>query len=105
MIQHLEGGIIKQINAREGDHVKAGQPLLTLDSTIAEAQLNRMLKQLAALRAKSKRLEAERDLKEKLEIPDDIVPARAASASTTSSPNSRSSSPPAMRATSPSVRS
>src|SRR4029079_15109718 len=41
MIQHLEGGIIKAIHAREGDHVKAGQPLLTLDSTIAEAQLNR----------------------------------------------------------------
>ena len=74
MIQHLEGGIIKQVHAREGDRVKAGQPLLTLDSTIAEAQLNRMLKQLAALRAKSMRLEAERDLKAKLEIPDDIVP-------------------------------
>ena len=74
MIQHLEGGIIKTIHAREGDHVIAGQPLLTLDSTIAEAQLNRMLKQLAALRAKSKRLEAERDLKERLEIPENIVP-------------------------------
>jgi HlyD family type I secretion membrane fusion protein len=74
MIQHLEGGIIETIHAREGDHVKAGQPLLTLDSTIAEAQLNRMLKQLAALRAKGKRLEAERDLKERLEIPEDIVP-------------------------------
>ena len=78
MIQHLEGGIIKEIHAREGDHVKAGQPLLTLDSTIAEAQLNRMLKQLAALRAKSKRLEAERDLKEKLDIPDNIVPTKRA---------------------------
>jgi HlyD family type I secretion membrane fusion protein len=78
MIQHLEGGIIKQVDAHEGDHVKAGQPLLTLDSTIAEAQLNRMLKQLAALRAKTKRLEAERDLKEKLEIPDDIVPTKRA---------------------------
>src|SRR3954449_6015335 len=73
MIQHLEGGIIKVVHAREGDHVKAGQPLLTLDSTIAEAQLNRMLKQLAALRAKTLRLEAERDLKQKLEIPDNIV--------------------------------
>ena len=36
------------------------------------------VKQLAALRAKSKRLEAERDLKEKLEIPDDIVPTKRA---------------------------
>jgi HlyD family type I secretion membrane fusion protein len=73
MIQHLEGGIIKIIGAREGDHVKAGQPLLTLDSTTAEAQLNRLLKQLAALRAKSMRLEAERDLVDKLVIPGDIV--------------------------------
>jgi len=73
MIQHLEGGIIKTIHAREGDRVKAGQSLLTLDSTQAEAQLNRLLKQLAALRAKAMRLEAERDLKGKLVIPQDIV--------------------------------
>src|ERR671937_2260664 len=73
MIQHLEGGIIKSIDAREGDHVKAGQPLLVLDPTLAEAQLNRLLKQLAALRAKTMRLEAERDLQDKLVIPKDIV--------------------------------
>ncbi len=73
MIQHLEGGIIKTIHVREGDPVKAGQSLLTLDSTAAEAQLNRLLKQLAALRAKSMRLEAERDLRDKLVIPADIV--------------------------------
>jgi HlyD family type I secretion membrane fusion protein len=73
MIQHLEGGIIKTISSREGDRVKAGQPMLTLDSTTAEAQLNRLLKQLAALRAKSMRLEAERDLRDELVIPADIV--------------------------------
>lgn len=73
MVQHLEGGIVKTISAREGDRVKAGQPLMTLDSTTAEAQLNRLLKQLAALRAKSMRLEAERDLLDKLVIPTDIV--------------------------------
>ena len=73
MIQHLEGGIIKSVDAREGDKVKAGQPLITLEPTQAEAQLNRFLKQLAALRAKTMRLEAERDLKDKLVIPADIV--------------------------------
>jgi HlyD family secretion protein len=73
MIQHLEGGIIKAVDAREGDHVKANQPLITLDPTQAEAQLNRFLKQLAALRAKTMRLEAERDLRDKLTIPADIV--------------------------------
>jgi len=73
LIQHLEGGIIKSIHAREGDRVKAGQPLITLDPTLAEAQLNRMLKQLAALRAKGMRLEAERDLKKKLVIPAEVA--------------------------------
>ena len=73
LIQHLEGGIIKSIHAREGDRVKAGQPLITLDPTLAEAQLNRMLKQLAALRAKGMRLEAERDLKTKLVIPAEVA--------------------------------
>jgi multidrug efflux pump subunit AcrA (membrane-fusion protein) len=73
LIQHLEGGIIKTIDAREGDHVVAGQPLLTLDSTTPGVQLNRLLKQLAALRAKSMRLEAERDLKDRLNIPVGIV--------------------------------
>jgi HlyD family type I secretion membrane fusion protein len=73
LIQHLEGGIIRSIHAREGDRVKASQPLITLDPTLAEAQLNRMLKQLAALRAKGTRLEAERDLKTKLVIPAEVA--------------------------------
>ncbi len=30
-IQHLEGGIIKEIFVREGDQVKAGAPLVQLD--------------------------------------------------------------------------
>lgn len=60
-VQHLDGGIIKEIKVREGDRVKAGEPLIVLDSTEAMSQLNRFVKQLIALKAKAARLEAERD--------------------------------------------
>jgi len=36
-IQHLEGGIIREILVREGDRVQAGQPLMRLDLTQAKA--------------------------------------------------------------------
>lgn len=35
IIQHLEGGIIREILVNEGDKVKAGQPLVRLDRTAA----------------------------------------------------------------------
>lgn len=59
-IQHLEGGIVSQVTAREGDRVIAGAPLLILDSTRARADLNRLAKQQIALQARAARLEAER---------------------------------------------
>ncbi len=58
-IQHLEGGIIREVAVREGDRVTAGQPVIVLESTVAEAQLNRALAQLVAVEAKAVRLEAE----------------------------------------------
>jgi HlyD family type I secretion membrane fusion protein len=58
-IQHLEGGIVKEILVKEGDAVRAGQPLIVLDPTLVEANLNRGRKTLAALRAEEARLLAE----------------------------------------------
>lgn len=43
VIQHLEGGIIQEILAQEGSHVKAGQTLLRLDETASKSQLDRTL--------------------------------------------------------------
>lgn len=60
-VQHLEGGIIREAGVREGDHVRAGDPLVVFDDTQARAQLNRLINQLAALDAKAGRLRAERD--------------------------------------------
>ncbi|WP_457154307.1 HlyD family type I secretion periplasmic adaptor subunit [Mesorhizobium sp. P5_C1] len=61
MIQHLEGGVIHKIRFKEGDRVRRGQALIQLDPTLAQAQLNRVLKQWIVERAEMARLEAERD--------------------------------------------
>lgn len=60
-IQHLEGGIVKKILVREGQHVKAGEVLFELDPTQAQTNLNLQEDTLDALLAQEARLIAERD--------------------------------------------
>lgn len=60
-VQHLEGGIVDRILVREGDRVTAGQVLVRLDTTQAEASLTQYAGQLDAQRALAARLAAERD--------------------------------------------
>lgn len=60
-VQHLEGGIVREILVREGERVEEGQPLFKLDATAAYAQRNRLEKQLVAYQARAARLIAERD--------------------------------------------
>lgn len=74
MIQHLDGGIITSIRVREGDRVSRGQALITLDPTLPQAQLNRMLKQWVAQRAEVARLDAERDGSKKIDLPNELRP-------------------------------
>jgi HlyD family secretion protein len=59
-VQHLEGGIIRQILVREGDAVVAGQPLVILDDTAARADVRRLEIKQATLQATLARLDAER---------------------------------------------
>lgn len=68
-IQHLEGGIVEQINVRDGDQVEAGQVLLVLDDTQARAELGIVRGQMIAAQALESRLKAERDQQEKIEFP------------------------------------
>lgn len=42
-VQHLEGGIIDKILVTEGAKVDKGQPLIFLDKTQAQAQLEQLL--------------------------------------------------------------
>lgn len=60
-VQHLEGGIVKALYVRDGDHVKAGDVLLELDGTQALAELEMVRSQLIAAKALEARLRAERD--------------------------------------------
>jgi HlyD family type I secretion membrane fusion protein len=60
-IQHLEGGIVDDILVSEGDRVTAGQVILRLDSTSAEASLELLKVRLVSATALENRLRAERD--------------------------------------------
>ncbi len=60
-VQHLEGGIVSEINVRNGDLVKAGDIILRLDDTETRAGLGIINAQLNELQARMARLEAERD--------------------------------------------
>lgn len=60
-IQHLEGGIIKQLYVKDGDSVRAGDPLILLDDTQARAELQILRGQLYVALAREARLVAERD--------------------------------------------
>ncbi len=59
VIQSLEGGILQELRVREGDVVEAGQPLLRIDPTKADASFNEGRSKEIALRATIARLEAE----------------------------------------------
>lgn len=72
MVQHLEGGVIREVRFKEGARVKKGDPLLVIDATAAETQVNRLVRQLIVQRAKAARLEAERDGLGELRMPPDL---------------------------------
>ncbi|MDG2141187.1 MAG: HlyD family type I secretion periplasmic adaptor subunit [Gammaproteobacteria bacterium] len=61
VVQHLEGGIIKNIFVENGAKVRLGDPILEIDSTQPKAQLEITNSQLISLKALEVRLSAERD--------------------------------------------
>lgn len=65
-VQHLEGGIIREIKVKEGDRVAHEDILFVLEDTGAQAQVGMLSSRLIALAAKEARLHAERQ--EKTEI-------------------------------------
>ena len=60
-VQHLEGGIVGEILAKDGDRVQVGVVLVRLDPTRAQANFLIIESQLNAARALEARLIAERD--------------------------------------------
>lgn len=60
-IQHLEGGIVRDLLVRDGDIVRTGDPLIVLDETQVRAEFEMTKSQLIASQAMEARLLAERD--------------------------------------------
>jgi epimerase transport system membrane fusion protein len=60
-VQHLEGGIVRELRVHDGDLVKAGDVLLVLDNTQARSEVETTRSQLIAALQLQARLEAERD--------------------------------------------
>jgi HlyD family type I secretion membrane fusion protein len=71
-VQHLDGGIVKELRVKEGDKVNVGDVLIVLDDTQARAELNVLTEQFIVLRASEERLRAELDRRVSLVMPDDL---------------------------------
>ncbi|MEJ0067928.1 MAG: biotin/lipoyl-binding protein [Pseudomonadota bacterium] len=72
-VQHLDGGLVKQILVKEGALVDEGQVLIRLDETAAKANVEVLDAQSDGLRALEARLIAERDGRDQIAIPDDLA--------------------------------
>ena len=77
-IQHLEGGIVDNIEIKEGDLVEAGQVLVRLDQTQPRAVLEQLRTRFQAASALQARLVAERDGKSQIVFPPDLTAENAA---------------------------
>lgn len=72
-VQHLEGGIVKEIFVRDGVKVKAGDLLVQLDGTKTQAQSNLLSIRLNTTIATLDRLSAEQKQADKLEFSAEIL--------------------------------
>lgn len=72
-IQHLEGGIVKDILVKEGQVVKAGETLIRLDDTQARVQLALLQDEADGLQAQEARLIGLRDGDDHITIPPDLL--------------------------------
>lgn len=58
-VQHLEGGIVRQVMVRDGQVVKEGEPLVVIGDVGVDADRNRLTYRLAVERTTQERLDAE----------------------------------------------
>ncbi|MBR0786905.1 HlyD family type I secretion periplasmic adaptor subunit [Bradyrhizobium iriomotense] len=71
-VQHLDGGIVKELRVREGGKVRSGDLLIVLDETQARAEYEVLTQQWAVLRATEVRLLTELDHGSALVMPSDL---------------------------------
>ena len=77
-IQHLTGGIVKEVLVREGDAVKEGQVLMRLDEAVSKANYESVRQRYLGLSAMQSRLKAEQTGAARVAFEKDVVEAAAA---------------------------
>ena len=71
-VQHLEGGIVREVLVRDGQRVKAGDPVLILGDVGVDADRNRLSYRVNVEQAALARLEAEQSLLSRLHFPPEL---------------------------------
>lgn len=72
-IQHLEGGIVREILVREGDRVEQGQALVSLEPTSRGADVGELSVRMTSLRVDVVRLVAEAEAEDAPTFPEDLA--------------------------------
>src|ERR1700687_6227769 len=72
-VQHLTGGIVGELRVRDGDRVSAGDVVMRLDDTVTRANLAIVKKGLDELVGRKSRLESERDGRQTIKFPDEML--------------------------------
>ncbi len=72
-VQHLDGGIVRELRVKDGDRVEEGDVLLALDDTQIRAEFDILSQQQDLLRATEARLLAELTDSDKIDFPADLL--------------------------------
>ena len=75
IVQHAEGGTVRAVYVRDGQHVRVGEALIELGDVSVSADKTRLAQRLMGERAGLARLEAEQSRHARLEFPADLVEA------------------------------
>ncbi|MBX3501688.1 MAG: HlyD family type I secretion periplasmic adaptor subunit [Alphaproteobacteria bacterium] len=73
-LQHLDGGIVRELRVKEGDQVAVGDVVIVLDDTQVRAEFEVLSRQFLVLRATEERLKAELKRADAMTLPADLVP-------------------------------
>jgi epimerase transport system membrane fusion protein len=77
-VQHAEGGIVREVLVRDGQHVRQGDPLLILGDVSVAADKNRLDYRVQTERASVARLDAEQSMARAIVFPQDVIDSAAA---------------------------